>query len=236
MGYQHWGNPASPEEIVSSAQESGSRSIAYTYTEPTIFFEYAYDTAQLASAAGLANIFVTNGYMTSEMLDLIAPYLDAANVDLKAFLKRTYARTVGARLQSVLDSLVKLRELGIWIEVTTLVIPGFNDNPAELRAAAEFIAQELGPQTPWHLSRFFPAYQLQTASPTPLDTLLEIYEIGRSAGLQYVYLGNVQGGSHTECPVCETLLIERYGYSVTDRMGPAGKCPNCQAEIPGVWG
>jgi pyruvate formate lyase activating enzyme len=235
QGYRYWGEPATPKEIVAAAQRTRSRSIAYTYTEPTIFFEYAFDTAQLAKAAGLANVFVTNGYMTPEMLDLMAPYLDGANVDLKSFSRRSYARKVGARLQAVLDNLVKLKALGIWVEVTTLIIPNFNDDPGELKAAAQFIARELGMQTPWHLSRFFPAYKALASPPTPFDTLMAAYEIGRSAGLEYVYLGNIGGGSHTDCPACEARLIERFGYSVTDRTEGKGRCPNCNLEIPGVF-
>ena len=152
------GERASPEQIVSVARKAGSHSIAYTYTEPTIFFEYAYNTACLAHEAGLANVYVTNGYMTEEMLEIFHPCLDAANVDLKAFRDETYRRYVGARLQPVLDAMKVMKRLGIWLEVTTLVIPGINDDPAELRDAARFVAQELGVETPWHISRFFPAY------------------------------------------------------------------------------
>ena len=152
------GERASPEQIVSVARKAGSHSIAYTYTEPTIFFEYAYNTACLAHEAGLANVYVTNGYMTEEMLEIFHPCLDAANVDLKAFRDETYRRYVGARLQPVLDAMKVMKRLGIWLEVTTLVIPGINDDPAELRDAARFVAHELGVETPWHISRFFPAY------------------------------------------------------------------------------
>ena len=168
------GYEATPAEIVAAAQKRGCHSIAYTYTEPTIFFEYAYDTARLA---GLANIFVTNGYMTGEMLKTIAPYLDAANVDLKAFRDKTYRKYVGARLQPVLDSLKAIKQLGIWLEVTTLVIPGINDEPEELQDAAQFIIRELGADTPWHISRFFPDYQLMEVAPTPQKSL----ELGKLA-------------------------------------------------------
>jgi pyruvate formate lyase activating enzyme len=167
------GYEATPEEIVADARATDSRSIAYTYTEPTIFFEYAYDTARLAHAAGIANVYVTNGYMTTDMLETFHPYLDAANVDLKAFRKKTYNRYVGAGLGPVLDSMKTMKQLGVWLEVTTLVIPGLNDDPAELRDAAGFIAQELGPGTPWHLSRFFPTYQMTDRPPTPVETLDE---------------------------------------------------------------
>jgi pyruvate formate lyase activating enzyme len=148
------GQPATPEQIVDRARRAGCRSIAYTYTEPTIFFEYCHDTARLARAAGLANVYVTNGFMTPEMLDMARHWLDAANVDLKAFRDETYRRFIGARLQPVLDSLSKMKALGIWLEVTTLIIPGLNDDPEELRELAEFLHRELGPDTPWPRSRF----------------------------------------------------------------------------------
>jgi pyruvate formate lyase activating enzyme len=190
----------SPEEIATNARRVGSRSIAYTYTEPTIFFEYTYDTAKLARDAGLENVYVTNGYMTAETLRTIKPYLDAANVDLKGFRDETYRKYVGARLQPVLDSLREMKRLGIWIEVTTLVVPGVNDDPAELENAAKFVANDLGVDTPWHISRFFPAYKMTDASPTPVATLQRARQIGLEAGLRYVYLGNVRGEENTFCP------------------------------------
>ena len=159
------GQEASPEEIVAAAQQASCRSIAYTYTEPTIFFEYTYDAARLAHEAGLANVYVTNGYMTGEMLEMLHPYLDAANVDLKGFRDEVYRRYVGARLQPVLDSLERMKRLGIWVEVTTLIIPGVNDDSQELQETARFVSGELGPETPWHISRFTPAYQMASVPP-----------------------------------------------------------------------
>jgi pyruvate formate lyase activating enzyme len=194
------GEKVSPEEIVTNARRAGSRSIAYTYTEPTVFFEYTYDSAKLARDAGLANVYVTNGYMTTETLRTIKPYLDAANVDLKGFRDETYRKYVGARLQPVLDSLREMKRLGIWIEVTTLVVPGVNDDPAELENAAKFVANDLGVDTPWHISRFFPAYKMTDASPTAVATLQRARQIGLEAGLRYVYLGNVRGEENTFCP------------------------------------
>jgi pyruvate formate lyase activating enzyme len=230
------GYEATPEEIVADAQRHGCRSIAYTYTEPTIFFEYAYDTARQASAAGLANIYVTNGFMTYEMLETFHPYLDAANIDLKAFRDRTYRRYVGARLQPVLDSLKTMRQMGIWLEVTTLVIPGLNDEEAELRDAAQFIAQELGPDTPWHISRFFPDYKLMNLPPTPLQTLRRAGEIGLEAGLRYVYIGNVpdERRQDTVCPECGQVLIRRNRFSVTMNRIRGGCCPHCECRIAGI--
>lgn len=229
------GEEASPEEIVAAAQRAGCQSIAYTYTEPTIFFEYAYDTAQVARGAGLANVFVTNGYMTGEMLDTLDPYLDAANVDLKAFRDETYREHVGARLQPVLDSLRKMKALGVWVEVTTLVVPGLNDDAGELREAARFVAQELGVETPWHISRFFPAYRMTDVPPTPVSTLQQAREIGLEEGLRYVYVGNVVGEANTVCHGCGRLLIRRSGYSILEHnVGPGGRCPNCGALVAGV--
>lgn len=230
------GKEATPAEIVARARQHHCRSIAYTYTEPTIFAEYAYDTARLAREAGLANIFVTNGYMTEEMLDIFHPYLDGANVDLKVFRDETYRRYVGARLSPVLDSLKAMKRLGIWLEVTTLVIPGINDEPVELREAAQFIRRELGADTPWHLSRFFPNYQLTDVPPTPLPNLLQAREIGCEEGLKYVYLGNVlgEGSEDTICPDCGEITIRRSRFhQVVNRLRD-GRCDNCGCVILGV--
>jgi pyruvate formate lyase activating enzyme len=229
------GRKATPEEIVGSASESGSRSIAYTYTEPTIFFEYAYDTARLAHQAGLANIFVTNGYMTQEMLEVFHPYLDAANVDLKAFRKESYHCYVGAGFQTVLDNMKLMKKLGIWLEVTTLVIPGINDDLAELRDAAHFVAQELGAETPWHISRFFPAYNMANIPPTPLKTLQQAQKIGYEEGLQYVYVGNMPGeGNDTFCPSCGRALIRRHNFGVIFNRMVNDRCPACGEPIAGI--
>jgi pyruvate formate lyase activating enzyme len=232
------GNEATPGQIVAAARRSGCRSIAYTYTEPTIFFEYAYDTARLAHEAGIANIYVTNGFMTSgpgEMLDTFDPYLDAANVDLKAFRDETYRRYVGGRLQPVLDSLKRMKELGVWVEVTTLVVPGINDEEEELRDAAQFVAQELGRETPWHISRFHPAYQMTHVPPTPMATLRRAQEIGEEEGLRYIFVGNVPGEANTVCHECGQLLIRRAGYFIRDnRVAPGQVCPNCGTPVAGV--
>lgn len=228
------GREVPPQQVVTEAKRSGSRSIAYTYTEPTVFFEYSYDTARLAREVDLANIYVTNGYMTAEMLDTMYPYLDAANVDLKAFRDETYKRLIGGRLQPVLDSLIKLKGQGVWVEVTTLVIPGVNDDPAELRDIACFIARELGGDTPWHISRFFPTYNFQDVSPTPVKTLETAQKIGSEEGLRYVYLGNVHGETNTLCHACGRLLIRRVGYHVTDNAVDAGRCPKCGTPVAGV--
>jgi len=234
---QHFimGDEATPEQIVYDAKRAGCRSIAYTYTEPTIFFEYAYDTARLAHENGLTNIYITNGYMTEEMLETFHPYLDAANVDLKAFRDTTYQKYVGARLQPVLNSLKTMKQLGIWIEVTTLVIPDINDDPIELRDAADFVVDELGEETPWHISRFFPSYKMTDVPPTPVTTLQKARDIGLEAGLRYVYEGNIPGEVNTLCHACGHLLIRRSGYSILENhVGQDGCCPHCSTQVAGV--
>jgi pyruvate formate lyase activating enzyme len=229
------GEEASPDQVVSAAQKADSRSIAYTYTEPTIFFEYTYDTARLAHEAGLANIYVTNGYMTEEMLETFHSYLDAANVDLKAFQDETYRKYVGARQQPVLDTMKVMKRLGIWLEVTTLVIGGINDDDGELKDAADFVADELGVDTPWHISRFFPDYKMTDVSPTPVETLRRAREIGLEAGLRYVYVGNVPGEANTVCHECGQMLIRRSSYrNLENHVRPDGRCPNCGTLVAGV--
>jgi pyruvate formate lyase activating enzyme len=228
------GNKTTPEQIVASAQSVRSQSIAYTYTEPTIFFELAYDTARLAHAAGLKNVFVTNGYMSEEMLFVFRKYLDAANVDLKAFRDETYRRYVGARLQPVLDNMKRMKQLGIWLEVTSLIIPGINDDPKEIRDMANFIALELGQETPWHISRFFPAYRMTDQPPTPIKTINLAFQIGKEAGIHHVYRGNINKGNNTTCSNCGKVLIERFAYSVLINRVQQGQCPYCGANIAGV--
>lgn len=229
------GEQGSPADLVDDAEASGCLSIAYTYTEPTIFCEYAYDIARLADARGIHNVVVTNGYMTEAMLDSFHPYLDAANVDLKAFRDKTYREYVGGRLQPVLDSLRSMRRLGLWVEVTMLIIPGLNDDPAELRDAAGFIVDELGPQTPWHLSRFHPAHRMSDVPPTPISTLELAQAIGQDAGLRYVYLGNVQLEASTHCHECGRLLMRRAATEVLqDRIDSGGYCPDCHTPVAGV--
>ena len=228
------GDEATPDQVVAAAKRSGCRSIAYTYTEPTVFFEYAYDIAQQAHRAEVANIYVTNGFMTGEMLDTFYPLLDAANVDLKAFQDETYRKLIGGRLQPVLDSLKKMKQQDVWVEVTTLVIPGINDEPDELRDIAQFISQELGPETPWHISRFFPTYKLTDVPPTSVETMDKAEEIGRAAGLHYVYLGNLHGETNTFCHQCGQLLIQRLGYRIVRNDVSEGKCPRCGTPVAGV--
>jgi pyruvate formate lyase activating enzyme len=230
------GEEVTPEEIVRAARQSNCRSIAYTYTEPTIFFEFAYDTARLAASRDIANVFVTNGYITEEALAAIAPYLDAANIDLKSFNDAAHKRMTGARLQPVLDGIRAYKRRGIWIEVTTLVIPGHNDSDQELRQIAEFICS-VGPDIPWHVTQFYPAHQLLDRGCTPVSTLRRARDIGYAAGLQYVYEGNVpgEGGEDTRCHACRALIVHRYDHSVLANRVRNGCCPDCGTAIPGRW-
>ncbi len=224
-----------PEEVVEQALRTGCQSIAYTYTEPTIFFEYSYDVAKLAHEEGLKNIYVTNGFMTPEMLKKIQPYLDAANVDIKAFRDEPYRKLMGGRLQPVLDNCRLIKELGIWLEVTTLIVPDMNDDPDELHALAEFILNELGAETPWHLSRFYPQYCMTDRGPTSESILQKTKEMGESLGLNYVYVGNVWGRYRTRCKKCGETLIKREGYSVeVVGLDEEGRCKNCHTKLDGV--
>jgi pyruvate formate lyase activating enzyme len=222
-----------PEEIVRQAKVHGCKSISYTYTEPTIFFEYAYDTARIAEEAGLYNIFVTNGFMTAEALAAIQPYLDAANVDLKSFNDETYRTVCKGRLQPVLDTIRGMHDANIWVEVTTLVVPQQNDSPEELRQIASFVAG-VGKEIPWHVSMFHPDYHVTDRGPTPIEKLKEAYMIGKAAGLRYVYMGNVDEEENTYCHVCNELLIRRFMYRILeDRLIHDCRCPRCHTILDG---
>ncbi len=225
-----------PDEVVEQALETGCSSISYTYTEPTVYLEYALACAAPAVDAGLKNVFVTNGYMTPEALDLIGPYLHAANVDLKSFDDDFYRTYVGARLSPVLRSIRQLVDMGVWVEVTTLVIPGLNDGEDELRSLAAFLA-DLDPHIPWHVSRFHPSFLLLDRPATPVATIERALAIGRQEGLHYVYAGNVPGGrsESTSCPECGVVVVERAGFR-TGRVRLVGdSCGGCGARIAGVF-
>ncbi len=224
-----------PERAVAEALELGAGSIAYTYVEPTIFLEYALAIARPARAAGLLNLFITDGYATPEAIGLLATVLDAANVDLKSFDDAFYRRRCGARLAHVLEALEGYRRAGVWLEVTTLVIPGENDDPGELRELTAWLVTHLGPDTPWHVSRFYPAFRMMDRPPTPLATLRRAAEIGREAGLRYVYVGNAPelAMEDTRCTGCGALLIARRGYRVERRLTDDGACPACGLGLPG---
>ena len=232
------GDPVTPQQVVAAARQRGCASIAYTYTEPTVFFEFACDTAQLAHPLGIKNIFVTNGYMSAEALKRVSPWLDAANVDLKAFSDGFYKHQCGARLEPVKATLRRMKALKIWVEVTTLIIPGLNDDPGELSQLATFIAAELGPETPWHVSRFHPTYRLTDRGATPLKTLVQARSIGLASGLKYVYTGNLpgQGGEDTLCPGCGAAVIARNGFRILAMRVAQGRCSSCGTVIDGIFG
>jgi pyruvate formate lyase activating enzyme len=228
------GDNLTPAQVVEIARREKCQSISYTYTEPTIFFEFALDTAKLAKAAGLYNVFVTNGYMTPEAIETIQPYLNAANVDLKAFDDAFYRTMCKARLQPVLDSIRLMKKLGIWVEVTTLLIPGKNDDEPQLRGLAQFVA-EVDPSIPWHISRYHPDHEFHEAPATPPKSLEKARAIGEQAGLKYIYLGNVREGADTYCPQCRNVLVQRDGFSVEKNDVKNGKCGKCGARVEGVW-
>lgn len=231
------GRPLPPAEAVHRAISNDCRSIAYTYTEPTVWFEYALATARLAAEKGLYNIFVTNGYITPEALGMIAPVLHAANIDLKGFTDDFYRRVCGAQRKEVLDCIRDYRRQGIWIELTTLVIPEENDDQQQLNDIARFIADELGPDTPWHVSRFFPCHRMLDHPPTPRSSLERALAAGDRAGLRYVYEGNVSAGrEQTTCPYCGAQVIGRSGYSITGINLQDGACGTCGKAIAGIWG
>ncbi len=229
------GEPVTPEQIVKAALDSGAASIAYTFTEPTIFYELALDTARLAKAQGLHNLFVTSGYISEAPQRELSEVLDAANVDLKFFRDESYKRISRVRLQPILDAIRRYHELGVWLEVTTLIVPGLNDSDEELKSIAEFIAS-VSADIPWHVSRFYPAHDMMDRPPTPVAALHKAVAIGKAAGLRYIYSGNVPGdqGESTHCHQCGALLIERYGfYVIANRIRNEG-CPDCGTTIPGV--
>lgn len=231
-----FGEEMTAQMIVSEAVRGGSATIAYTYTEPTIYFELALDTARLAVEKGVRNIFVSNGYMSRECLEQIYPNLHGANIDLKAFSDKFYKEQCGAKLDPVLKTLATMKELGIWLEVTTLLIPGLNDSADELRMLSRFLA-DLDPDIPWHISRFYPTYKLLNIPPTPAETIHRARDLGYEAGLRYVYSGNLPGdeGEKTRCHSCGEMLIDRFGFSVRENRIRDHRCPRCGENIPGVW-
>jgi len=222
-------------KIVEDAVDSGCHSIAYTYTEPTIALEYVLETMKLARDAGLTNVWVSNGYFTAEAAALVIPFLDAANIDLKGISDDMYHEVVGGTVRPVLNSIERLARAGVWVEVTTLVIPGVNDSDDALRWTAEAI-RGISPTIPWHVNRFFPAHQMGHCDPTPIETLMKARTIGQSAGLPFVYLGNLPDeGESTVCPVCQTTVIERSRSLAQHIWLSQGICPECATAIPGRW-
>lgn len=232
------GMDLTPEQIVKNALAEKCKSIAFTYTEPSIAFEYAFDTFTLARKHGLKTAFVSNGFNSRESVEALAPVLDANNIDLKSFREDFYRDVCHARLQPVLDSIKAFHEKGVWLEVTTLVIPGLNDSPEELKQIADFLAS-VSKQIPWHVSAFYPEYKMLSTPPTPLQKLLEAREIGLRAGLEFVYVGNVFApeAESTFCPKCNAKIIDRIGFEsrVEALDANTGACVKCGGKIPGVW-
>jgi pyruvate formate lyase activating enzyme len=230
------GNDRSAREIVESAERNGCESLSYTYVEPTIFYEFAYDCSVAAREKGLKNVFVSNGYMGDEVVRHAAPVLDAINIDIKAFTEKFYKQVCKARLAPVLENVRLMHEAGVWVEVTTLIIPGWNDSPAELRDIARFL-KGIDPAIPWHVTAFYPTYKMTDRPPTPASTLKRARDIGLEEGLRFVYQGNIpgSGGENTYCPGCGELLIERYRFSILKNVLRDGRCPSCQALVAGVW-
>ena len=226
----------SPEEVVAKAAAAGCRSISYTYVEPTIFFEFAYDCCALAAQQGIGNVFVSNGYMSEEATRLLAPLLDGINIDVKSFRDDFYRQVCGARLKPVLETVELMHSLGVLVEVTTLIIPGLNDSDEELRDIASFLAS-IDCAIPWHVTAFHPTFKMVDRGPTPAPTLLKAREIGEEAGLNFVYQGNIpgSGGENTCCPGCGREVILRRGFAIIDNQLDAGTCRYCATHLHGIW-
>jgi len=231
------GESLSAEQIVEAAIRKGCDSIAYTYTEPTVFMELCDECGRLAKAKGLKNVFVSNGYMSRETIDFCRDWLDGINIDLKSFNDDYYKRLCHAGLEGVTDTIKYIaNETDIWMEVTTLIVPGENDSEPELNDLARFIATEAGIDVPWHISRFYPSYHMDSKDATSIKVLEQAERIGREAGLRYVYLGNVPGrGENTVCYHCGAVVIERYGYNTVIRYLDRGRCAKCGFAIAGVF-
>jgi len=230
------GQALEPARIVEFALKTDCKSVAYTYTEPTIFMELAADCGKIAKQKGLANVFVSNGFMTKEAIDFACDWLDGINVDLKSFSEDYYKNLCKAKLKPVLDTIDYIaNHTKIWMEVTTLVVPGQNDSDEELKQIAEFLVNTCGADMPWHISRFWPQYKYSDSQPTPLSTLQRAEIIAKAAGLRYIYIGNLRTikGENTYCPKCQQLLIEREGFYVTKNKIKNNCCPDCNEKIAG---
>jgi pyruvate formate lyase activating enzyme len=228
---------APPEKLVAKTKELGCLSLAYTYTEPIIYYEYTYDTAKIARTAGIRNVLVTAGYINPEPWKRLLQYVDAANIDLKGMTEDFYREVCSGTLKPVQKALVLAKASGIHVEVTNLIIPTLNDMPEQIRELVCWVKRNLGGETPLHFSRFFPHYRMRHLPPTPAKTLDMAREIAISEGLEYVYIGNIlsKEGQNTYCPGCKNLLIERSGYTILKNRLKDGCCPNCGKEIYGVW-
>lgn len=230
-------NKLLPEEVVRQTLKQELKSIAFTYTEPTVFYEYIYDTIRMAHEQGLKTVMISNGYINKQPLLELCPFLDAANIDLKCFDENVHLYLTGGRLQPVLETLKTLREQGVWLEITHLLVPGFSDNPEMIRSMCDWLVENGFADTPLHLSRFFPAYKLNELPPTSVKILIQAGEIASAAGMKYVYIGNTPSliAENTFCPSCKTLLVERRGYAVCQNRIRDSLCPSCGCKIVGAW-
>lgn len=230
------GKHVTPDMLVQEAQRHGAHSVSFTYNEPTIFFELMYETAGIALSRGLQTVLVSNGFQSDECLSALYQRIHAANIDLKSFREDFYRRHCKARLAPVLDNLKAMVDMGWWVEVTTLVIPGLNDSAEELRDMARFIRDELGAHVPWHLSRFHGAYRMQKHPQTPVETLMQAWRSGREEGLHHVYVGNIGGGvgAATLCPECHKVCVERQNFTSQVAL-KKGLCPHCGHAVAGQW-
>lgn len=232
MQHENW----LPKTIVKNCQDSKIPMIAYTYNEPTIWAEYAFDTMKLAKGQGIKNVWVSNGFMSNKTLEFISPYLDAINIDLKSFSDDFYKKICKARLEPIKENIKKIWQKGIWTEVTTLIISELNDSEKELKQMAEFL-KDISVDIPWHISAFYPSYKMLDIAPTPQETLIKAYKIGKDAGLKYVYTGNIPDSEFesTLCPNCNFLIIKRLGMETLENKLKNGKCPKCGEKIAGKW-
>ncbi|HCN19343.1 MAG TPA: AmmeMemoRadiSam system radical SAM enzyme [Planctomycetia bacterium] len=226
-----------PSDIVEHAKRSHSPTIAYTYTEPVVFYEFMYDTARAARQEGITSVVVSNGYIKEEPLVELCKHLDAVKIDLKAFTEEFYKDTCSGSLKPVLETLVTLKKLGMWFEIVVLIVPTLNDSEKELKEMCTWVCEELGPDVPIHFSRFHPTYKITNLPPTPVRTLEMARRIAQEAGLNFAYVGNVPGheGEHTYCPGCKEMVIKRVGYTIVKNTILNGKCQNCEHPIAGVW-
>jgi len=229
------GRARTPDDIVSAAGRKQCASISYTYVEPTIFYEFTKDCSELAHKNNMKNIYVSNGYMCPEVTRELASFIDGINIDIKSMSEQFYHNVCKARLQPVLDNVKLFYTLGVWLEVTTLIIPGLNDGEEELRQVATFIA-DIDPNIPWHISAFYPTYKMMDRSPTTIEHLNLAFRVGKDVGLHYVYMGNVAGaGATTYCPGCGSPVVERSGFDIENRGLRDGRCLECNAVIAGRW-
>ncbi|HEX7493079.1 MAG TPA: AmmeMemoRadiSam system radical SAM enzyme, partial [Bacteroidales bacterium] len=226
-----------PERVIEECKGNSCSSIAYTYSEPTTFYEYTFETATLARNAGIKNIYKSNGYINTEPLKKICSVIDAANIDLKAFSESSYLKLTGGKLQPVLDSLKVIKDMGVWLEITNLIVPGWTDNPDDIRNMCKWLSANGFKNTPLHFSRFYPMHKLEQLPPTPVELLNSAYQIASEEGLKYVYTGNVPGSeiSNTKCPSCNTTLVVRQGYRIETNNITKGKCNKCGTAIEGIW-